>query len=167
MAELPDQASGTPPLADVVATLRHFADGCGALQVAVAIDQGEGFSPVLVSHHVADGSVEVSEGGESRLIPDAGTMPAGKPVVELHLHSFPRFEVDPDQCTVAGPIGALDHLANAVIELAVGFGGRSVASATFATDIDEPLQVGAGTDGEVGLSCGDIEFETPPGWPRG
>lgn len=156
---------GGAGLAEVASTLIAFCDGSGALTATVAIDQGDDLSAAVVTYDSRLGSLEVGEGAERRIVPDARSIAVDSPLGQLHLHSFPPFEVDRESGTVTGVLGGLDQQARSVVQLAALFGGRSLASAGFETLDSDPLEVGANAAGEVALSCGGIEFETPQGWP--
>ena len=69
---------------------------------------------------------------------------------------------DPETGELAAPLGSVQLLADSVLALARAFGGRSVATATFATrDPALPLTV-AGREGEpVVLDIGGRHFALP------
>ena len=63
---------------------------------------------------------------------------------------------------LAAPIGAIANLAEAVLGLARAFGGRSVASAEFAThDPELPMTIVARQGEPLLLAVGDGRFELP------
>ena len=52
--------------------------------------------------------------------------------------------IDVDTGELAAPLGTIDHLARAVLDLAAAFGGRTVATAEFATrDPELPITFAA------------------------
>jgi len=157
--------SGGVPLAVVAATLVKFARGSEAAKVSVVIDQGDDFAVAVVSLDAVTGSLTVSEGDEVRELDRLEGIPEAEPLGPMHLHSFPPFEVEPETGQITGALGALDHLARSVVELANLFGGSSAAAAEYETSDGEFLEVGGNTRGEVALSSNGIEFETPEGWP--
>lgn len=75
------------------------------------------------------------------------------------MHRTGRFEVDPDDGEVAGPLGGLELLGRAVRDLAALLPGRSVVAADYeTTDPTTPLGV-AGRAGEaLVVLIGDEEF---------
>jgi hypothetical protein len=74
--------------------------------------------------------------------------------------------VDPETGELAAPIGVLASMAGAVLALAGAFGGRSVATAEFATrDADRPLAIAARPGEPVVAQLGAETFAFPEGWP--
>ena len=62
--------------------------------------------------------------------------------------------------------GALAALAGAVVALAAAFGGRSVATAEFATrEPDQPFMLAARPGEPVVAQIGGETFAFPEGWP--
>ena len=69
---------------------------------------------------------------------------------------------DPEAGELAAPIGSVQLLADSVLALARALGGRSVATATFATrDPDMPLTVAAREGEPVVLDIGGRQFSMP------
>jgi hypothetical protein len=67
---------------------------------------------------------------------------------------------------VAATIGGVEHLAEAVEDLALALGGRSVAMAQFETTTPGLLfSVTARLGDPIVLSIGEDEYEMEPGWP--
>ena len=74
--------------------------------------------------------------------------------------------VDPETGELAAPIGALAGIAEAVVALAAAFGGRSVATAEFATrEPEHPLAIAARPGERVVAQLGMETFAFPEGWP--
>ncbi len=74
--------------------------------------------------------------------------------------------VDPDTGELAAPIGALAAIAEAIVALAAAFGGRSVATAEFATrEPETPLALAARPGERVVAQIGAETFAFPEGWP--
>src|SRR4051794_41703658 len=74
--------------------------------------------------------------------------------------------VDPDSGELAAPLGVLAALASALVALAGAFGGRSVATAQFATrEPDQPLMLAARPGGPGVAQVGGEKFAFPPGRP--
>ena len=158
-------AERSVPLAVVAATLVKFARGSEATRVTVAIDQGDDVAVAVVSLDAVTGALSVSEGDEIREVDQLSGIADAEPLGPMHLHSFPSFEVEPETGQITGALGALEHLARSVVELANLFGGRTAAAAEYETADGGSLEVGGNTNGDVALSSGGVEFETPEGWP--
>jgi hypothetical protein len=74
--------------------------------------------------------------------------------------------VDPDSGELAAPLGVLAALAGALVALAGAFGGRSVATAEFATrEPDQPFMLAARPGEPVIAQVGGETFAFPDGWP--
>ncbi len=146
-------------LAAACATVLAFADAAGAERVALLLDTGDEARPVLVE--LDGGSLEVTDGATSAPLPvPEGAAPHALP----HLHRVPgtALDADPETGELGAPLGTVQMLADAVMGLARAVGGRSVATATFATrDPDVPLTVAA-RDGEpVVLDIAGRHFALP------
>ena len=59
------------------------------------------------------------------------------------------------------PLGAVSALGLAVLELARVMGGRSVATADFATREGEPVTIAAREGEPLILAMGDVQFQLP------
>lgn len=154
------------PAADlqaVLATVADFAVRAGAERVVVLLDTGEAAAPVLVELD-ADGHLQVTEGhGEARTArPD----PAVAPLALGDLRPVPAtaLSADPDTGELAAPLGAVQLLAASVQALARAAGGRSVATATWATrDPQTPLTVAAREGEDVVLDLAGRHYSLPGG----
>jgi hypothetical protein len=74
--------------------------------------------------------------------------------------------VDPGTGELAAPLGVLAALAGALVALAGAFGGRSVATAEFATrEPDQPFMLAARPGEPVIAQVGGETFAFPEGWP--
>ncbi len=155
-----------PSLPVVAATLAHFAEGSAAVSVTIAIDQGSETAAAVVTLNADDSTLVVMEGDEQRIVPSVSAVGAAESLGKLHLHSFPPFDVEPELGEITGAIGAIEHLARSVIELASLFGGESAAAAEFRTSSGGLIEIGGNARGEAALSVHGVEFETPDGWPR-
>jgi hypothetical protein len=128
------------------------------MRAVALLDRGEGAAPVVVDCDGA-GGVEVEEGGEVRELAAAS---GAVPLALVHVHALPAMDVDPDGGEVTGTIGGLQHLADAVGELAALLGGRSVATVQFQTsDPDAPLAVSARAGEPPVFALGDETFALP------
>ena len=136
-----------------LATIDDFADRTGA-------DRGDAAPPVLLER-LEDGSLQVTEDADPVGV---ARDPAALPVALGDLRSVPAsaLSADPEAGELAAPIGSVQLLADSVLALARALGGRSVATATFATrDADMPLTVAAREGEPVVLDIGGRQFSMP------
>jgi len=146
--------------ADAVATVRAFAQRSGALRVVLLIDSGEGVVTML---DCASGALELTEAGHSVTIP-AGTPVAAapRPLPDLRPPPPTALAIDPETGELEAPLGAVANLGRAVLGLARAFGGRSVATADFATrDPELPVTIAARDGERLVLAAGDRRFVLP------
>jgi hypothetical protein len=152
---------GAPdPLAVAVATVAAFGDRAGAERVVLLLDRGADAEPVMVEC-VPGKRLELTEGEDTRPVaPAPDTPPAALP--ELRPPPPTALQADPETGELAAPLGAVAHLADAVLALAKAFGGRSVASVDFATrDPEVPLTIAAREGEPVLLAMGGRHFAMP------
>jgi hypothetical protein len=151
---------GPDPLAVAVATGAAFADRARAERVVLVLDRGECAQPVMVECLPGE-RLELTEGEACRaVVPEPGVAPA--PLPELRPPPASAIEADPDTGELAAPLGAVAHLADAVLALARAFGGRSVATAQFATrDPALPLTFAARDGDPVLLELAGRHFALP------
>jgi hypothetical protein len=144
-------------LAAVLATVQDFAERGGAERVVVLLDA----EPPLMVERREDGTLEVTEGQEARAeAPPAGVAPL--PLGELRPVPASALTADPQTGEVAAPLGTLQLLVSSVVALAGALGGRSVATATFATrDPETPLTVAARAGEPVVLDIAGRHFTFP------
>ena len=143
-----------------LATLEDFAARTGADRVVALLDRGDDAPPVLVER-LEDGALQVTEDADPvTAAPDPDVAP-----LELgDLRPIPAsaMSADPETGELAAPIGSVQMLADAVLRLAGVFGGRSVATATFATrDPKLPLTVAAREGEPIVLDIGGRQFALP------
>jgi hypothetical protein len=143
-----------------LATLEDFAARTGADRVVALLDQGDAAPPVLVER-LEDGALQLTEDADPvALAPD----PAAAPLELGDLRPVPAsaMSADPDTGELAAPIGSVQLLADQVLALARAFGGRSVATATYATrDARLPLTVAAREGDPIVLDIGGRQFTLP------
>ena len=144
-----------------IATVRMFAEQSHAVRVAVLLDRGDGQRPALIECEPGE-PLMISEGEDTFIVPDE----ALRGVTPLAVEPPPAvpasaLEVDPTSDEVRGPIGAVQALAGAVRELARALGGRTVATADFATRSGEPVTIAAREGEPVLLGLGDHQFALP------
>ena len=84
------------------------------------------------------GTFELTEGGVTEPIDPARSRGRPRGLPDVRPLPPTALTVDPDTGELAAPIGALAAIAEAIVALAAAFGGRSVATAEFATREPEP-----------------------------
>ena len=150
--------------ADAIATVRAFAERSDALRVVLLVDLGDEETPAMLDG-APGGAVELTAEGEAHAVP------AGLPVLvpprtlpDIRPAPSSALRADPVTGELAAPIGAIANLGHAVLGLARAFGGRSVATAEFAThDPDLPITIVAREGEPLLLAVGDGRFELPLG----
>lgn len=141
----------------MLATLQDFSARAGAERVAVLLDS----EPPLLVERLEDATLHVTEGELSRV--DALTPGAvGLALPELRAVPASALSADPESGELAAPLGSVQLLADSVLALARALGGRSVATATFATrDPELPLTLAARVGEPVVLDIGGRHFTLP------
>ena len=149
-----------PSLDVALATVRAFAEQAGAERVVVLLDGGGDAPPVMVER-LEGGGLQVTEGASARPgPPDPGVDPLPLPAVRAVPAS--ALTADPATGELAAPLGSVQLLADSVLALARALGGRSVATATFATrDPDVPITIAAREVEPVVLDIGGRQFSMP------
>jgi len=147
--------------AQAVATVRAFAERSGALRVVLLVDGGEDSAATMLDW--AGGTVELTEpDGACRI--DAGIEVPARPRGLPSLRPPPptALTVDPETGELEAPLGVVAALGRAVLALANAFGGRSVATADFATrDPALPITIAAREGEPLVLAAGDRRFVLP------
>ena len=141
----------------MLATLQDFATRAGAQRVAVLLD----CEPPLLVERLEDGSLHVTEAETTRA---AATQPGAVGLALPDLRAVPASALgaDPDTGELEAPIGSVQLLADSVVALARALGGRSVATATFATrDAHTPLTLAAREGEPVVLDIAGRHFTLP------
>jgi hypothetical protein len=152
--DAPDQ------LAVALATLHDFAARAGAERVVVLLDAGADSPPVMVER-LEDGALQVTEGEATRpASPQRGVAPLTLP--GLRAVPASALSADPETGELAAPLGGIQLLVESVLALAAALGGRSVATATFATrDPETPLTIAAREGEPVVLDIAGRHFTFP------
>ena len=147
--------------AEAVATVRAFTAQAGALRVVLLVDGGDGSATMLDC--AADGALELSAQDSTWRVP-AGTPVTAlpRPLPELRPPPPTALTIDPDSGELEAPLGVVANLARGVLGLAAAFGGRSVATADFATrDPELPITIAAREGEPLVLAAGDRRFVLP------
>jgi hypothetical protein len=150
-----------PEIAAALATVAAFADGSGAERVVVLLDAGPE-APPLMLERTEEGALEITDGESTRRVPPPATPPL--PLPALRPVPASALSADPETGELAAPLGSVQLLAESVLGLARAFGGRSVATATFATrDPEVPVTVAAREGEPVVLDLAGRQFTLPGG----
>src|SRR5215210_6091793 len=119
----------------LVATVQEFADRSAAQRVVVLSDRGDGEADML---EWSDGALELTVGGEPAPLPEERVAPL--PLGDLRPPPASAVHVHAERGELHAPIGAIGHLAEALLDLAAALGGLSVTTAEWPTaDPDMPL----------------------------
>jgi hypothetical protein len=148
--------------AEAVATVRAFTKKAGALRVVLLVDSGDGSAATMLDCN-ADGGLELAEQDARWSVP-AGTPVTAppRPLPELRPPPPTALAIDPDSGELEAPLGVVANLARGVLGLAAAFGGRSVATADFATrDPGTPITIAAREGEPLVLAAGDRRFVLP------
>lgn len=144
-----------------LATLLTFTERSLATRVSVILDPGDG-GPVALLECEPGRPLSLTEDGREQIVPVeavAGVTPW--PMAPPRPVPASAIVIDTETGTVAAPLGGMAALGDAVLSLARVMGGRSVATAEFATRDGEPITIAA-RDGEpLILAVGEDQFELP------
>jgi len=162
MTEPADPAEALIRHAEAMATVRAFAERSGAERVVLLVDPGDGGQAAMVDC-TAGGVLELTDGGRRWELPASATPPAEpRELPDLRPVPATALALDPDTGELEAPLGTVAHLGRAVLGLARAFGGRSVATADFATrDPDLPLTIAAREGEPLVVAAGDKRFVLP------
>jgi hypothetical protein len=159
---VPEDVQDSPARhAEAVATVRAFAERSGALRVVLLVDGGDGLATMLDCR--AGGALELTVGDEAVHVPAGARVDAEpRPLPELRPPPPTALAIDPESGELEAPLGAVANLGRAVLGLARAFGGRSVATADFATrDPALPITIAAREGEPLVLAAGDRRFVLP------
>jgi hypothetical protein len=142
----------SPDIEEAAATAQAFRRSSGATRVVLLLDRVH--SPVMIE---CTDEVAVTEDDVTTIVtPQA----APKPLHRLTPVPASAISLDPETGELSAPIGTIDHLARATLDLAKAFGGLTVATAEFATNDPELPITFAAREGEpVVLGAGDAQYE--------
>jgi hypothetical protein len=134
------------------ATASAFRRRTQALRVVLLLDLGRA---VMVDCDAS--GTEVTDGDA---ITTVTTDAQPKPLPDIRPTPASAISIDTATGELAAPIGTIDHLAQAVTALAQAFGGRTVATAEFATsDPELPITLAAREGEPVVLQAGDAHYQ--------
>lgn len=149
----------TDEILTAIATARAFQQASEAQRVVLILDR-PGQAPTMVEvDELLD--AEITEGEDVSTVPSAAKIEqAPKPFPDVRPAPPSAISIDLTTGELAAPIGTIEHLAESVLALATTFGGRTVASAEFATtDPELPITLAARTGERVVLGAGEEQFE--------
>jgi hypothetical protein len=146
--------------AEAVATVRAFAARAGALRVVLLVDRGDG--PATMLDWTPD-ALELTEGEGVWQVPTSTPADARpRPLPDLRPPPPTALSLDPESGELEAPLGVVANLGRGVLGLATAFGGRSVATADFATrDPELPITIAAREGEPLVLAAGDRRFTLP------
>jgi hypothetical protein len=134
------------------ATANAFRERAQALRVVLLLDLGR---TVMIDCDAA--GTEVTDRGSVTAITGSA---APKPLPDLRPTPASAISLDLETGELAAPLGTVQHLADAVTALARAFGGRTVATAEFATrDPELPITFAAREGEPVVLEAGDAQYQ--------
>jgi hypothetical protein len=147
---------------EALATVRAFSDRSGAQRVVLLADSGDGSAATMLDC-AAGGEIELTDGDATWVVPaDVPLDAQPRPFPALRPPPPTALMVDPDTGELEAPLGAIANLGDAVLGLAAAFGGRSVATAEFATrDPRLPITIAAREGEPLVLAAGDRRFVLP------
>jgi hypothetical protein len=150
-------------LEEAVATIRSFTERSGAERVVLLVDAGNGDEATMLE--CTAGDVELTSGGRTWRIPaDRPLDAAPREFPDLRPPPPTALTIDPETGELEAPLGAVANLGRAVLGLAAAFGGRSVATAEFATrDPALPITIAAREGEPLLLAAGERRFVLPEG----
>ncbi len=160
-AEQPAALKAIARHAEAIATVRAFAERSEALRVVLLVDLGDE-APAMLDLG-AGGALELTDDGVAHTVPPDAPVPVPpRALPEIRPAPSSALRADPVTGELAAPIGAIANLGHAVLGLARAFGGRSVATAEFATQVpDLPMTIVAREGEPLLLAVGDGRFELP------
>ena len=147
-----------------LASVAELASRAGAQRVVLLVDEGDAEATMI--EWTGEG-LELTAAGATEPVAVAAVGQVAPAVLPDVVPVPPTaLTVDPDTGELAAPLGALAGLAGAVVALAAAFGGRSVATAEFATrDPEQPFMLAARPGEPVLAQLGGETFAFPEGWP--
>jgi hypothetical protein len=149
-----------------LATVWEFATRSGAERVCVLLDVAGDGEAGLVVECEPGGPIAVAAGDEQYLVPaEVVRKVAPLPLYPMRPIPSTAITVDAGDGEIAAPIGAVASLGLAVLELARVLGGRTVATADFATASGGPLTIAAREGEPLVMQIGDQQFVMGEGWP--
>jgi hypothetical protein len=150
------------PLDEAVATVHAFAERSGAQRVVLLVDRGDGGTATMLDR-APDGAIAVTDGDRTWTVAAGAAVAAtARTLPEVRPAPSSAIALDPESGELEAPLGAVANLAHAVLALARAFGGRSVATADFATrEPDRTLTIAAREGEPLVVAVGEQRFILP------
>lgn len=144
--------------------MRAFSERSRAERVVLLVDLGGERAPAMLDC-APGGYLELTdEGALWRVSAEVDIDAEPRPLPDLRPPPPSALALDPDTGELEAPLGAVANLAGGVLALARAFGGRSVATADFATrNPSLPLTIAAREGEPIVVAAGDHRFELPEG----
>jgi hypothetical protein len=148
----------TPTVDTACAALRSFVHLSGALRAQALVPQGDGQPPALVSC-VRLGPLEVVIGERAVTLPHDVELDAEPPDLGV-LRPLPPFDVSAERGEVAGMIGGMSMLAEAVTTIASALGPQAAVVVEMETlTPDVPLVISARAGEPLLVTLADESFD--------
>lgn len=149
----------TDEVLSAIATARAFTQAAEAQSTVLILDRPGGEPTLVEVDEWLD--AEITEDDEVTAVPSGAVIEApAKPLPDVRPTPPTAIRIDVRTGEIEAPLGAIEHLADAVLALATAFGGRTVASVEFATsDPGTPITFAARVGERVVLAAGDEQFE--------
>ena len=139
---------------EAIATAKAFQERSGATRVVLLLEDDNGTVMIDVEPH----SITVTENDTTTAVDAPTAQP--KPLHRLTPVPATAITINTETGELAAPLGTIEHLARATHDLAAAFGGRTVATAEFATsDPELPITFAAREGERVVLGAGDAQYE--------
>jgi hypothetical protein len=148
--------------AEAIATVRAFAERSGAERVVLLVDLGDGSTATMLDC-TRGGTLELTDGEATWQVPASARVDVPpRSLPDLRPPPPTALAINPDSGELEAPLGVIANLGQAVLGLAAAFGGRSVATADFATrDPQLPITIAAREGEPLVLAAGDRRFVLP------
>jgi len=149
----------TDEVLTAIATARAFTLAAEAQSTVLILERPGREATLIEVDELLD--AEVTEGEDVASVPSSAVLDQpSKPLPEVRPTPPSAISIDVHSGELSAPLGAIEHLADAVLALATAFGGRTVASVEFATsDPDTPITFAARAGERVVLAAGEEQFE--------
>ena len=139
---------------EAIATAKAFQQRSGATRVVLLLEDDNGTVMIDAEPH----TITVTDTAATATVDVPSTPP--KPLHRLTPVPATAITINTETGELAAPLGTIEHLARATHDLAAAFGGRTVATAEFATsDPELPITFAAREGERVVLGAGDAQYE--------
>jgi hypothetical protein len=142
---------------EVAATLRSFVSRGGAVHVVAATPNG-----MFGCDAAGTVTFQVGEEDEPVVLEVEEATPAA---LDVEPRRLPPFVADELLGEVSGPLGGLEHVAEAALALSRALGEPSAAVVWLETTDDTQLAISAREGEGVVVVIGDESFQMDEGWP--